>query len=113
MEEILKTDMDFEEKGDYIIENIGLQAFFEQMAEECCELGQACLKLIRSFGNGNPTPVSLKDALVNFKEESHDVMLCTLLIMDPSEEQLMKKLDRWVKRVEEAKKEDERGEQED
>lgn len=92
---------EFNRKVDYIFENIGTYAFLEQMAEECCELGQACLKLNRAAGNGNPTPVSWDEAYENFKEEYIDVLLCMLMVENfPIDEGLDRKLDRWVRRIE-------------
>lgn len=45
------------------------------VAEECCELGQAALKLRRVFDGGNPTPMTQEQAIENFEEEVADVQL--------------------------------------
>lgn len=49
----------------------------DQLAEECCELAQACLKLKRAktFSN-NPTPIDFETAMANVYEEVNDVLLC-------------------------------------
>lgn len=52
----------------------------EQLSEECSELSQAALKLIRAKGLGaNPTPVSVSAAEGALKEEAMDVMACLLV----------------------------------
>jgi NTP pyrophosphatase (non-canonical NTP hydrolase) len=45
------------------------------LAEECCELGQAALKLRRVYDGGNPTPTTQEDAIDAFEEEVADVEL--------------------------------------
>jgi len=45
------------------------------LSEECCELGQAALKLRRVFDGTNPTPATEQDAIDRFEEEIADVML--------------------------------------
>ena len=47
-----------------------------QLAEECCELGQAALKLRRALDGTNPTPVKWTDADDHLREEAADVLLC-------------------------------------
>lgn len=59
-----------------IVEQIGKPAALEQCAEECLELGHACLKLARVIRGENPTPVKEEDALRNLAEESADVYTC-------------------------------------
>ena len=52
----------------------------EQLSEECSELSQAALKLIRAKGlSANPTPVSIPAAEGNLKEEAMDVIACLLV----------------------------------
>jgi len=46
-----------------------------QLAEECCELAQAALKLRRTFEGTSPTPVMKHEAEYNFREEIADVLL--------------------------------------
>lgn len=52
----------------------------EQLSEECSELSQAALKLIRAKGLGdNPTPVSVPAAEGALKEEAMDVIACLIV----------------------------------
>lgn len=60
----------------YLLEYIGEPAMLEQLAEEACELAQACLKTARILRGENPTPVSIMRARANLKEEFTDVILC-------------------------------------
>ena len=46
-----------------------------QLAEECCELAQAALKLRRTFEGTSPTPVTQDEAEREFREEIADVLL--------------------------------------
>lgn len=87
----------------YLQENLSLEAKHEQLAEESCELAQAALKLIRAYGNGNPTPISYSDAFENLMEEVADVLLCLeILDLYPGTQRLDAKLGRWYNRVKEA-----------
>lgn len=68
---------------DYTIMNeiankVGKPAMFEQLAEECCELAQASLKMARILRKENPTPVSIEEAERNFIEEFADVNIAAL-----------------------------------
>lgn len=59
-----------------IVEHIGVPALLEQLAEECCELAQASLKMARKLRDENPTPKSVEDIRDNLVEEIADVELC-------------------------------------
>lgn len=63
-----------------IVDQIGVPALLEQMAEECCELAQACLKMARKLRDENPTPKSVEDIRDNLVEEMADVELCRILL---------------------------------
>lgn len=65
-----------------IVDQIGVPALLEQMAEECCELAQACLKMARKLRDENPTPKSIEDIRDNLIEELADVLLCRVLLSD-------------------------------
>ncbi len=53
----------------------------EQLAEECSELAQASLKVIRAMGrSNNVTPVSPGQAMDKFREEAMDVLLVLALL---------------------------------
>lgn len=75
-----------------------------QLAEEAAELGHAALKLRRTYGDINPTPVTQDEAFSALLEEIADVML----LIDVLElhqvryeyELIMQaKLARWVQRL--------------
>lgn len=46
-----------------------------QLAEECCELAQAALKLRRTIEGTSPTPTTTEEAEENLQEETADVFL--------------------------------------
>lgn len=86
---------------------IGYPALLEQTAEECVELGHACLKLSRKMRNENYTPRTEEEIIDNLIEEIADVMLCIdELIMgsdkisyEAIESWQISKSDRWFKRL--------------
>lgn len=59
-----------------IIEEIGKPAMLEQLAEECCELGQAALKMARVLRGENPSPKTEMECLDALTEEIADVEWC-------------------------------------
>lgn len=69
-----------------LLEEIGAPAMLEQTAEECCELGKACLKLARIMRDENKAYISYVDALDNLTEEIADVKLCIENISGPADE---------------------------
>lgn len=50
-------------------------ALYEQLAEECSELAQACLKKARKIRDENYTPKTMKEIDANLEEEYTDVRL--------------------------------------
>lgn len=64
-----------------IIERIGTPAALEQLAEECCELGHAALKLARKLRGENPTPKTYDECMKAFNEENADVLVCLDLLI--------------------------------
>ena len=89
-----------------IIKEIGMPAMLEQLGEECCELGQAAMKLARKRRNENPTPKTDIDCQVDLCEEMADVMLCINLIIDSGlishesiESYIVEKESRWKERL--------------
>lgn len=87
-----------------ILEEIGQAAVLEQLAEECCELGQAALKSARFVRGENPTPVSEEDLSRQMVEEFSDVMLVwAVLTGDQDQWANAPKLKRWIERIEAAK----------
>ena len=55
--------------------NLPLVEMLAGLAEECCELGQAALKLRRVHDGGNPTPKTQEQAIEALEEEIADVEL--------------------------------------
>ena len=60
---------------DFIRTNVDKRVLYEQLTEECCELGKAALKLIRTKDKSNPTTMRHADAVVDFLEEAIDVLI--------------------------------------
>ena len=75
-----------------------------QLAEECAELAQAALKLLRALTGINPTPITESKARENLLEEAADVY-CVLGLLLGCEERsetyniIWRKKARWVKRL--------------
>lgn len=73
-----------------------------QLAEECSELAQASLKLVRAL-NGQ-TPVSEEQARKDWIEEMGDVAVCMKFMMDKATEAAIQavadyKTERWENRL--------------
>lgn len=92
-----------------IREKLPREELLGQLAEECCELGQAAMKLRRALDGANPTPVTVAEAEARVLEEAADVLLCLELAGDyPGEyiaspeilRGMWEKLERWGKRLE-------------
>lgn len=89
-----------------IREEIGTAACLEQLAEEATELAKAALKYARVLRKENPTPVTEDEIKEHLVEEYTDLMVCIGRldgICYINYGTYMNKLDRWVKRIEEAK----------
>lgn len=61
--------------GEDVIEQVGLPAILEGLAEESAELTQMCLKLSRKLRDENPTPLSASALLEKLREETADVLV--------------------------------------
>jgi len=81
---------------DYLRKNIPIEEQFVQLAEECNELAQACMKIVRFFGKVNPprkTEEELKEAL---REELADIYVCASVLTDTVDmNTVFEKTDRW------------------
>ena len=94
-----------------IISQIGTPAALEQLAEECCELGQAAMKLARKLRGENPTPKTLEDCTSAVQEEMADVLVCMGVLgetgmfggIDGIDKIADEKQQRWQKRLSEVK----------
>lgn len=98
--------MDYKQEIDIIRGRLDEKELLAQLAEECCELGQAALKLCRAVGGGNPTTISSKEAYSAIIEEVADVSCClSVLGLDNSIDRMRvamimkRKMERWEKRV--------------
>ena len=76
-------------------------ALYEQLAEECNELAQACLKKARKLRDENYTPKTMEEIDANLEEEYTDVILsanvCGLIVNWNTKHE---KAIRWIKRNE-------------
>lgn len=75
-----------------------------QLAEEAVELAHAALKLRRTLGTKNPTPITYREAQRNIEEEIADVFLLLDVVgLSPQRAGIINiqhgKLDRWVRRL--------------
>ena len=76
-------------------------ALYEQMAEECSELAQACLKKARKLRNENYTPKTMDEIDENLEEEYTDIRLvANTLGLTVNWTLEHKKAERWIKRNE-------------
>ena len=98
-----------EEKIKYIQSRLSREEMLCQLAEECCELGKASLKLCRVLTGTNPTPVSYDEAVENLIEEYADIFLVLDVLDFFTLENLNKvgtigreKCERWEKRLRES-----------
>lgn len=80
-------------------------ALYEQMAEECAELGKVLLKKARKLRAENYTPMSYHEIDNELIEEYTDVTLCALTLSLMFDDYILfSKLDRWISRNSEPEK---------
>lgn len=89
-----------------IMEYMGEPEMLSQLAEECCELGQAALKLRRVLDGKNPTPKTEAEARADLIEEAADVYNALGFLLDGDDNLeayriIQRKKDRWLGRLEE------------
>lgn len=65
-----------------IIDEIGMPAYLEQLAEESAELAQAALKYARLLREENPTTKTEDGCIENLAEELADVSVCSREILE-------------------------------
>lgn len=94
-----------------IEDSVDIRAKLEQLTEECGELIQASMKLIRALGNGNPTKISKDEAIAKVLEEWSDVEIAGIYILrmleDMADYDIYEKIEeigkfkeqRWINRV--------------
>lgn len=88
------------------VSNLPDRDLLEQLAEESAELSQAALKLIRAKGvSQNPTPIGCEDAVKNLQEELNDMLIVAYVLglVGGFCVKDWRKLERWAKRIREAK----------
>lgn len=85
-----------------IRERLSVAELLAGLAEECCELAQAALKLRRVFDGTNPTPQTEERAIEHLWEEIADVNLYLAQIDFPLveiSEIMQTKQKRWIERL--------------
>lgn len=71
-----------------------------QLAEECCELAQACIKFQRTLDVPSDTPLTRREATVMLIEEFTDVLVCARVLGLMEDPDLFDaKLQRWKDRL--------------
>ena len=96
--------MESERKMQFVRKSLTAEELLIQLAEECAELSQACLKIVRVSGN-NPPKGNLRDLDASFTEELADVQLCMAMLPhymkdDEAIENIKEhKLNRWCNRL--------------
>lgn len=63
-----------------LVDKYGKEYIYRQLSEECCELAQACLKVIRA--DRKETPMRMDEAWERFLEELADVALMVEIVED-------------------------------
>lgn len=96
--------VDINEKLYCVAKHLGKDEMLLQLAEECAELSQACLKMVRA--SKGLTPKSISECQDHLAEELNDVRVCMELVerLIPKleqQEQFYKayKSDRWYRRT--------------
>lgn len=113
-EEEAEAKMDLDEilKGPGVRDFLPQWEILAQLAEECCELGQAALKVRRCLDGENPTRMGFLEAKRKLNEEWADVLLTirqlTLLEPEYIVKVIREKEKRWIDSLKEHRKESER-----
>ena len=86
--------------ADIVRERLTVPSLYEQLAEECSELAQACLKKSRKLRGENYTPKTSDEIDADVIEELTDVLLVSDILHLHGDYDLYKyKLQRWVDRA--------------
>lgn len=83
-------------------EDLDVKTKLIQLAEECSELSQACLKMVRQMDG--QTPVPEMDCKMHLLEEIADVTLCSKILTSKADDRIVKgimmqKAKRWEMRL--------------
>lgn len=96
----------------FVRQKVGERALWEQLAEECCELSHAALKMVRARGlSENVTPVDAEEAEKKMRMEAvHVCMIMRVLGIEIPRRTVENapEWERWEKRLREAEKNVER-----
>ena len=81
-------------------DKVSMPALYAMLAEEAAELAHAACKAFRYTEGSNPTPLSSDDIYDKLIEELSDVTLIThILGIQPNENIMQAKLQRWEERL--------------
>ena len=81
-------------------DKVSMPALYAMLAEEASELAHAACKAFRYTEGSNPTPLNSDDIYDMLIEELSDVTLIThILGMQPDEDIMQAKLQRWEERL--------------
>ena len=88
---------------EYVRSHLPYRALLEGLAEECCELAQAALKMVRAVNGENPTYASPDEYREKIAEEAGDVLMVmeVLGIIPGGTTASNPKWGRWVFRIKE------------
>lgn len=102
---------------DSIADYLSPEDILGQCAEECSELSQACLKMIRKIKGENPTPKTMQEITNSLNEEIADVLVSVSALLDTGllsqesiESTMLVKHERWLVRLKQNKINEEKGE---
>lgn len=90
---------------EYISDSISEHRLYEQLAEECCELAQAALKMSRYLQEEDSVAMTKEEIYSKLDEEMTDVFVCLdTLYRRPNidMELAAKKANRWKDRINET-----------
>lgn len=105
--------MNLYEKIAFIRDRISDAELCVMVAEEASEVAQAALKLHRVLDGTNPTPTNKASAVSKLGQEVDDLMIALTALRytdEPKDTMSLyqhNKLDRWIKRLEEVKRDSE------
>lgn len=97
-----------DENISFIRDRLHAVCALNQLAEECCELAHAALKLGRAIEQKNPTPVDAETAREHLRSECEDVFACLAVLGElpvmgiEERDETQKRIERWARRLQEA-----------
>lgn len=97
-----------------LVKDISSATLYEQLAEECNELAQVCIKKSRYLRKENPPRKTINEINKSLTEEISDIdLVCRLLNIYADTDIMASKSERWAKILEEANSADNRPELQD